>query len=98
MMNLKQENVKNFIDINRKDNTMNNLLVGNGFLIQFGGRAYTNREIVLRTLINYERSDFPADVIVNTPIEAKSYFGFMFNEILSVLKNEYDGYCNCRGW
>ncbi len=51
MMNLKQENVKNFIDIiidiNRKDNTMNNLLVGNGFLIQFGGRAYTNREIVL---------------------------------------------------
>lgn len=99
MMNLKQKNVKNFIDIiidiNRKDNTMNNLLVGNGFLIQFGGRAYTNREIVLRTLINYERSDFPADVIVNTPIEAKSYFGFMFNEILSVLKNEYDGYCNC---
>ena len=78
--------LEKFIDINRKNDAMNNLLVGNGFLIQFGGGAYTNREIVLRTLINYERSDFPADVIVNTPIEAKSYFGFMFNEILSVLR------------
>lgn len=74
---------------------MRNLLVGNGFLIQFGGRDYTNKEIVLRTLKNYERDDFPGDVIINTPIEAKSYFGFMFNEILAVLRNEYDIYCNC---
>lgn len=74
---------------------LKNLLVGNGFLIQFGGKAYTNKEIVLRTLKNYERDDFPGDVIINTPIEAKSYFGFMFNEILAALRNEYDIYCNC---
>lgn len=74
---------------------LKNLLVGNGLLIQFGGKAYTNKEIVLRTLVNYERDDFPGDVIINTPIEAKSYFGFMFNEILAALRDEYDIYCNC---
>lgn len=74
---------------------MTNLLAGNGFLIQFGGKEYTNKEIVLRTLENFEKNDFPTEIIVNTPVEAKSYFGILFNEIIAALQNEYDKYCNC---
>lgn len=63
---------------------MKNLLVGNGLLIEFGGIDYTNKSIVLRTLKNFETPDFPSHVIVNTPIDAKIYFGLMFKEIPSI--------------
>ena len=61
---------------------MKNLLVGNGLLIEFGVIDYTNKSIVLRTLKNFETPDFPSHVIVNTPIDAKIYFGLMFKESL----------------
>ena len=74
---------------------MKNLLVGNGLLIEFGGIDYTNKSIVLGTLKNFETPDFPSHVIVNTPIDAKIYFGLMFKEIPSILKGDYNDICNC---
>ena len=74
---------------------MKNLLVGNGLLIQYGGKDYTNKSIILRALENYEKKNFPAHIIIDCPIEAKAFFGYMMLRIPQILNGDYDNYTNC---
>lgn len=69
---------------------MNNLLVGNGLIIEFGGADYTNSAIMLRNLENFEREDFPKEVITTEPILTKSYFGTLFKQITHIVNGEYN--------
>lgn len=74
---------------------MNNLLVGNGLLIQFGGIEYTNKSIVLRALESLNCKDFPKHIIIDKPLLAKVIFAQMFKEIPSILNGDYNVFANC---
>ncbi|HIT90416.1 MAG TPA: hypothetical protein IAC41_08375 [Candidatus Merdenecus merdavium] len=75
---------------------MKNLLVGNGFNIQFDKTNYTAQQIVLRVLENFTRDDFPVHIIVNTPNRMKGFFGRMFLEAREMLKGKYDSFTTCK--
>ena len=71
---------------------MKNLLIGNGVNIKNGGFEFSNTAIILRTLKQFKDPDFPKHVIVDDPVLAKCYIGYLYLEIGKFLNNEYDRY------
>lgn len=71
---------------------MKSLIVGNGVNIQYGGIENNNTGIVLRTLKNFEEPDFPKHILLNDPIDGKSYIGYLFFEVNKMLAGKYDSY------
>lgn len=71
-----------------------NLLVGNGINIQHGGYEFCNAAIILRALKCFKDPNFPKHIIIDDPIEAKCYIGYLFIEIPRIIKGGYDRYTN----
>lgn len=69
---------------------MKNLLVGNGVNIQFSGKEYTNKEIILRMLRGFDRPDYPTHIIIDEPYLLKIYLGKLFLEARSAIQGKYD--------
>ena len=74
---------------------MKNLLVGNGFNIQFDRKHYTNSEIIYRILKNCEAENFPKDVIIDEPYLIKCYIGLLYKEVQAIINGDYDKYTTC---
>ena len=68
------------------------LLVGNGINIQHGGYDFCNASIILRTLNGFKDPNFPKSIIIDDPIEAKCYIGYLFLEIPRIIRGGYDRY------
>ena len=68
---------------------MNNVLFGNGLIIQFAGSRYTNSSIILRSLENVERGEFPSHLY---PEQCAELLRAMHREYESVLRGHYDAY------
>lgn len=68
---------------------MDNLLVGNGVTIQFGGLDYSNKKIIKRARNNLYTGNFPEKLYhFNTIL----YFEKLFENVSSILKGDYDSY------
>lgn len=74
---------------------MRNLLVGNGVNIQHGGYNFSNNAIVLRTLQNFTKGNFPTHILSDEPLLSKLHLGYLFTIIPNVLNGEYDSVANC---
>ena len=71
---------------------MNSILVGNGLIIQYGGKEYVNKEINLRTkrfIKNGHSDDMIKDI---TPKEAHYVHLMIQKEMLEMIEGKYDIY------
>ena len=68
---------------------MKNVLIGNGVIIQFGGKQYLNSAIIQRALDNVSTSDFPSHLY---PKECAEFVVALQKEHRKVLNGEYDEY------
>ncbi len=68
---------------------MKNVLIGNGVIIQFGGKQYLNSAIIQRALDNVSTSDFPSHLY---PKECAEFVVALQIEHRKVLNGEYDEY------
>jgi len=64
-----------------------NLLIGNGFDIQFGGSDYVNSNIIMRAINNVDKGDFPCDIY---PKETVDLLRHLYIIIPSIISGEYD--------
>lgn len=74
---------------------MRNLLVGNGINIQYDNVNYTNKNIVLRILTDFDSENYPCDYIVDNPILLKSHIGKLFLFVREILDGEFDSFTSC---
>ncbi len=68
---------------------MNNLLVGNGINIQFGGTDYINKNIIRRAIENVKRGRFPKEIY---PEEVVDYLQILYETFPDVIGGKYDEY------
>ncbi|EOS7991131.1 hypothetical protein DSL96_RS13335, partial [Enterococcus hirae] len=68
---------------------MNNLLVGNGVTIQFGGLDYSNKKIIKRARNNLYTGTYP-DKLYH--FDTILYFENLFENVPAILKGDYDSY------
>lgn len=68
---------------------MKNIIIGNGVVIQFGGREYSNKSIIRRALKNFESGSIPKDIY---PVESGMAIKMYAKELKSVLAGVYDQY------
>lgn len=73
---------------------MRNLLVGNGVTIEFGGRDYTNAQIIKRARSNLLRDHFPKEVY---PKETLEYLEFISTKIPDIIDGKYDRFDYTKG-
>lgn len=66
---------------------MKNILIGNGFDIQFGGKDYINRNIIIRAVNNRDKDDFPCDIY---PKEIITLLSHLYIIIPSIISGDYD--------
>lgn len=68
---------------------LNNLLVGNGITIQFGGLDYSNKKIIKWARNNLYTGTYP-DKLYH--FDAILYFEKLFENVPAILKGDYDPY------
>jgi len=68
---------------------MKNLLIGNGINIQYGGKNYTNKEIIKRAIHNTRTRDINPDLYA---IEILQLFEIMFKEFNNIINGKYDAF------
>lgn len=68
---------------------LNNLLVGNGVTIQFGGLDYSNKKIIKRARNNLYTGTYP-DKLYH--FDTILYFENLFENVPAILKGDYDSY------
>jgi len=66
---------------------MNNIIIGNGVNIQFGGWDYTNKSIVERALFKLKTGDYSKDVYTE---EIEIWIKMLFQAFPNFLKGYYD--------
>jgi hypothetical protein len=62
------------------------ILIGNGFDIQFGGKDYINRNIIIRAINNMDKDDFPCDIY---PKEIITLLSHLYIIIPSIIAGNY---------
>ncbi|MBD8069287.1 hypothetical protein [Bacillus sp. PS06] len=70
---------------------MQNILIGNGVTIQFGGKEYFNDRIIKRAINNINTKDFPSEIY---PREVKDWLFYLHSIIPGVVNGQYDKYTN----
>lgn len=73
----------------RREDIVQNILVGNGLIIQFGGKRYTNSGIINRALENVASGRFPKHLY---PSESATLVHVLHQEYLPILDGAYDKY------
>jgi len=68
---------------------MNNVLFGNGLIIQYGGDAYTNASIIARARRKVRSGDFPRHLY---PPECAAALVAFHSEYASVVRGDYDDF------
>ena len=70
-----------------KHTKMNNIIIGNGINIQFGGLEYTNENIIKRALLNLKTNNFSKEVYTK---EIKTWINILYSAIPDFLNGNYD--------
>jgi hypothetical protein len=73
----------------RRAHIAKHALIGNGLIIQFGGRRYTNSGIINRALDSVRRGSFPEHLY---PSECAEFVRVLHREHRAVLNGAYDRY------
>jgi len=66
---------------------MNNIIIGNGIDIQFGGFDYTNKSIIDRALLYLKKGDFSIDVYTK---EIETWIYILHSAIPDFINGDYD--------
>lgn len=74
---------------------MKNLLVGNGVNIQHDGYEYSNGSILKRTLLNYDKEDYPKHILGDEPILGNIYLYQLFETASDIIDDKFDDLTNC---
>jgi len=70
-----------------KHTKMNNIIIGNGINIQFGGLEYTNENIIKRALLNLKTNNFSKEVYTK---EIETWINILYSAIPDFLNGNYD--------
>ena len=73
--------------MHKQKNWMNNIIIGNGINIQFGGYQYTNKSIIDRALLYLKTDDFSTDVYTK---EIETWIYTLYSAIPDFLSGSYD--------
>jgi len=66
---------------------MNNIIIGNGIDVQFGGYEYTNKSIIERALLNLKNNDFSIEVY---PKKIETWINILYSVVPDFLNGKYD--------
>jgi len=66
---------------------MNNIIIGNGIDIQFGGFEYTNKSIIERALVYLKKGDFSTDVYTK---KIETWIFILHSVIPDFINGHYD--------
>jgi hypothetical protein len=69
----------------------NNILIGNGVTIQFGGKDYINEKIIKRAINNINTNNFPNKIY---PREIMDWIFYLHSILSNVVSGCYDDYTN----
>jgi len=66
---------------------MNNIIIGNGIDIQFGGFEYTNKSIIERALLYLKTGDYSSEVYTK---EIETWIYILYSVVPDFLNGDYD--------